>query len=201
MGGRANQKARTRQAIVQAAARLLARGERPGLDEIAAEAQVSRATAYRYFPGLDALLSEAEVDLLVPSPGELLGPQAPADAMERLELVDETFDTACREREAALRLMLARQLERAVTRDAGGPPLRQNRRAPLIEEALAPLASRLGRARLARLVRALTMIVGTEGFIALTDVAGLDRDEARVVRRWTIEALVGAALREAAASV
>jgi hypothetical protein len=46
-------------------------------------------------------------------------------------------------------------------------------------------------------VQALTMVVGTEGFIALTDVAGLDRDQAREVRRWTIDALVAAALREA----
>ena len=48
---RSNQKARTRQAIVRAAGALLARGDKPTLEEIAAEAQVSRATAYRYFPG------------------------------------------------------------------------------------------------------------------------------------------------------
>ena len=59
---RANQKARTRQAIVRAAGALLAKGAKPSLDEIAEEAKVSRATAYRYFPGLDALLSEAAVD-------------------------------------------------------------------------------------------------------------------------------------------
>jgi AcrR family transcriptional regulator len=194
---RANQKARTRQAIVRAAGALLARGHKPSLDEIAAEAKVSRATAYRYFPGLDALLSEAAVDGLIPEPGDLLGVGAPDDSFERLTLVDDTFDRACREREAALRLMLARTLERSVGRGADGPPLRQNRRGPLIEQALAPLAPRLGKARVERLVQALTMVVGTEGFIALTDVAGLDRDQAREVRRWTIDALVAAALREA----
>ena len=85
--GRVNQKARTRQAIVRAAGALLARGEKPSLDEIAAEARVSRATAYRYFPGLDALLSEAAVDLLVPAPEDLFGSGAPSDAFERLSLV------------------------------------------------------------------------------------------------------------------
>src|SRR5690606_8889116 len=107
---RANQKARTRQAIVRAAGALLARGLKPSLDEIAAEAKVSRATAYRYFPGLDALLSEAAVGGLIPDPGDLLGAGAPDDPFERLALVDDTFDRACREREAALRLMLARTL-------------------------------------------------------------------------------------------
>jgi AcrR family transcriptional regulator len=193
---RANQKARTRQAIVRAAGALLARGAKPSLEEIAAAARVSRATAYRYFPGLDALLSEAAVDLLVPEADDLFGPRAPDDAFERLALVDEAFDRACREREGPLRLMLARMLERAIGRDADEPPLRQNRRTPLVAQALAPLAPRLGPARTERLTQALAMIVGTEGFIALTDVLGLDRDQAREVRRWAIDALVAAALRE-----
>jgi AcrR family transcriptional regulator len=194
---RENQRARTRQAIVRAAGALLARGGKPSLDEIAAEARVSRATAYRYFPGLDALLSEAAVDLLVPAPDELFGAGASADAFERLALVDEVFDKACREREAPLRLMLARVLERSVGRAADDPPLRQNRRVPLIETALAPLEPRLGRARFGRLAQALAMVIGTEGFLALNDVVGLDARQARDVRQWAIDALVAAALREA----
>jgi len=194
---RANQKARTRQAIVKAAGTLLARGVKPSLDEIAEEARVSRATAYRYFPGLDALLSEAAVDLMVPEPGELFDARAPSDPFERLALVDETIDKACRERELPLRLMLARLLERSIGRGPDDPPLRQNRRVPLLEKALAPLEARLGRPRLERLAQALAMIVGTEGFIALSDVVGLDREQARDVRRWAIDALVAAALNEA----
>jgi AcrR family transcriptional regulator len=194
---RDRQKARTRAAIVRAAGALLRKGEKPGLDEIAEEAGVSRATAYRYFPGLDALLSEASVDLLVPQVEDVLGPGAPSDPFERIALVDETFDQVCRSGEVPLRLMLARILERSVGRDPGDPPLRQNRRQPLIEQALAPLAPRLGKARLERLAQALTMVIGTEGFIALNDVAGLDADDARDVRRWTIDALVAAALNEA----
>jgi AcrR family transcriptional regulator len=194
---RAKQKTRTRQAIVRAAGALLAQGARPTLEEIAEKAQVSRATAYRYFPGLDALLSEAAVDLMVPEAGDLFAAGAPRDPFERIALVDETIDKACRTQEVPLRLMLARMLERSIGRTPGEPPLRQNRRTPLIEQALAPLTPRLGRARAERLARALAMIVGTEGFLALTDVVGLGEDEAREVRRWAIDALVAAALNEA----
>jgi AcrR family transcriptional regulator len=182
------QRARTRKAIVRAAARLLERGERPGLDEVAAEAEVSRATAYRYFPGLDALLSEAAVDALLPEPGDLLA-DAPADAGERLALVDAAFDRAGRAREVPLRLMLARSLERSVQPDAGEAPLRQNRRVPMIEEALTPLGNRFD----VRLIPALAMIIGTEGLIALKDVVGLDDAQSRVVRQWAIAALLAAA--------
>jgi AcrR family transcriptional regulator len=193
---RANQKARTRQAIVRAAGALLAKGAKPSLDEIAEAAQVSRATAYRYFPGLDALLSEAAVDLMVPEAGELFAAGAPDDPFERLALVDDTIDKACRTQQVPLRLMLARVLERSIGRAPDEPPLRQNRRTPLLEEALAPLAPRLGRARTERLAQALAMIVGTESFLALNDVVGLDEAEARDVRRWAIDALVAAALNE-----
>jgi len=193
---RANQRERTRHAIVRAAGTLLKQGEKPSLDEIAAEAKVSRATAYRYFPGLDALLSEAAVDLLVPEPASLLDARAPSDPLERLVLVDEMIDKACREQEIPLRLMLARILERSIDRKSDEPPLRQNRRTPMIEQALAQLKPRLGTAQFERLVQALTMIVGTEGFIALTDVVGLGRDEAKGVRHWALDALVKAALNE-----
>ena len=196
MSTRDGQRARTRKAIVRAAAALLERGERPELDEVAAAAGVSRATAYRYFPGLDALLAEAAVDMLVPEPSAVLGSDAPRDPAARLRLVDTMFDHAVRQREVPLRLMLARTLERATLPREADTPLRQNRRVPMLERALEPVAGQLTPQAHARLVQALAMIVGTEGFIALTDVVGLDAAEAAETRRWAIEALLAAALGE-----
>jgi AcrR family transcriptional regulator len=54
---RANQKSRTRAALVEAAARLLRDGP-PTVAEAADAARISRATAYRYFPTQEALLVE-----------------------------------------------------------------------------------------------------------------------------------------------
>ena len=63
---RANQKARTRAAIVDAAERLRkTEGETPTVARAAEEAGVSRATAYRYFPTQEALL--VEVAYLTPT--------------------------------------------------------------------------------------------------------------------------------------
>ena len=64
--GRPNQRSRTRKDLLRAAARLMKQGQNPSLEEIAAEALVSRATAYRYFPSVEALLVEASFDLAVP---------------------------------------------------------------------------------------------------------------------------------------
>lgn len=188
------QRARTRKEIVRATARLIECGEKPGLEEVAAEAQLSRATVYRYFPGFDALYSEAIVDALVPEPEAVLA-DGPADAPSRIALVDEAFDRAMRQGEVALRLMLARILERSATPGANEIPLRQNRRGPMIDMALEPLREHLGADETRLLSHALAMVIGTEGFLALNDVLGLDADEARRVRRWALEALLAAALK------
>ena len=92
--------------------------------------------------------------------------------------------------------MLARILERSASGEDLAAPLRQNRRIPMLEKALAPLEPRLGRDRIKRLAQALAMVVGAEGFLALNDVVGLDREQARHVRHWAIDALIAAALKE-----
>ena len=55
---RANQKARTRAAIIAAAQELQRQGTQPTIEQAAEQARVSRATAYRYFPTKEALLVE-----------------------------------------------------------------------------------------------------------------------------------------------
>src|SRR5271165_6211507 len=57
--GRHQQKARTRQALVEATRRLLAEGADPTVEEAAAGARISRTTAYRYFPNQRTLLAAA----------------------------------------------------------------------------------------------------------------------------------------------
>jgi AcrR family transcriptional regulator len=193
-GRRPNQKRRTRKDLLQAAARLMKAGRRPTLDEIAEEALVSRATAYRYFPGLDALLLEASLDVAAPEAEALFGPGAPADPAARVLKVDEAFDAMIRANEPALRMMVASALERIAKGETEpGVPARQNRRSPLIEAALEPARASLDPGRAGLLAKALAMLIGTEGMIVARDVLQLDEAEARRVKRWAIEALVAAA--------
>lgn len=194
MTGRPNQKQRTRKDLLQAASRLLQKGLTPTLEAVAEEALVSRATAYRYFPSIEALLAEAAMDVASPSAEALFGgPGAPTDPVERLRRVDSAFHEMILANEPSMRIMLARSLERVARGDdGGGLPLRQNRRMPLIEAALQPLEGRVPLADLDRLAKALSLIVGTEAVVALKDVLRVDDQEARAIKRWAIEALVGA---------
>ena len=69
--GRINQKRRTHDAIVRAAAELIGTGRDVTMPEIARAALVSEATAYRYFPDLPSLLQEAVAGQLT-TPAEAL---------------------------------------------------------------------------------------------------------------------------------
>lgn len=194
--GRPNQRRRTRKALLEAAARLMAQGAAPTLEEIAEAALVSRATAYRYFPGLDALLLEAALDVAAPRAEELFGPGAPADPVGRMARVDEAFEQMIEANEPALRTMVAYALEqRAQGRGEPDIPARQNRRSPLIEAALASSAEEFDPEALDQLKKALALVIGTEAMMVFKDVLQLDAEEARRVRRWAIGAMIEAARR------
>jgi AcrR family transcriptional regulator len=194
--GRPNQRSRTRKDLLAAASRLLKQGRRPTLEEVAEEALVSRATAYRYFPSVDALMVEAPLDGATPDPDELFADSSTDDAVERLETVDAALDDMIAANENAIRLMLAHSLQRGANGDGvNGFPARQNRRSPLIEAALAPAQDSIEPAAARRLANALALIIGTESMVVLKDVLQLDAAEAAEVKSWAIRALVDAARR------
>src|SRR5947209_14918183 len=87
--GRANQKRRTYNAILQAAVDLIRTGREVTMLEVAKAALVSEATAYRYFPDLTTLLQEALAGQM-PSPEEALeGLAGSRDAVPRVAAATE----------------------------------------------------------------------------------------------------------------
>src|SRR5579875_2917133 len=86
--GRRRQKARTRNALVTAARQLLAEGIIPTVEQAADRAEVSRTTAYRYFPNQRALLVATYPEIEASSQ---LGDEPPSDPLERLELATEAI--------------------------------------------------------------------------------------------------------------
>jgi AcrR family transcriptional regulator len=196
--GRPNQKTRTRKDLLQAAARLMKQGRSPTLEEVAEEALVSRATAYRYFPRVEALLVEAAVDVAVPEAGELFRNEASRDPVVRLHRAETALYDMILANEPLLRTMLAHTIQQGIQADENGKlPKRQNRRTPLIEAALEPARDQFKSGDLKALTRALALIMGPEATIVVKDVLQLDDAAARKMKRWAIRALVEAARKPA----
>ncbi len=196
--GRPNQRTRTRKDLLQAASRLMKKGPVPTLEEVAEEALVSRATAYRYFPNIDVLLVEAAVDVAVPEPQDLFRNEASRDPVERLQRAETALYDMMLANEPLLRTMLAHTIQQGSMDESGKFPRRQNRRTPLIEAALEPARHQFKPSSLRELTRALALIMGPEATIVVKDVLQLDDADARKLKRWTIRALVEAARRPAA---
>jgi AcrR family transcriptional regulator len=192
---RKNQRIRTRKDLLTAAARLMKEGRKPSLDDVAEAALVSRATAYRYFPNIEVLLVEASLDIVVPDGSELFIGDPSTDPVERVDRAEAAMHRATFENEPAIRLTLASALARDGA-GADGVPVRQNRRTPLIEAALAPARGRFDDETYAKLRAALALIFGSESMVVFRDVLGLDEKTARDVKSWAVRALVRAALAE-----
>jgi AcrR family transcriptional regulator len=185
--GRVQQKARTREALVRATRELLASGVTPTVEEAAAKASVSRTTAYRYFPTQHALLLAAYPEIGKES---VLGDDPPTDIGERFDIVFAEMARQVTDNEVALRAMLRLSLEAPSKR--GELLLRRGRRRLWIADALAPLCENMRRADFDRLVLAVAVATGIEAFVWLTDMAGLSRDEALDVMRFSAQTLLDA---------
>ncbi|MFE3827105.1 TetR/AcrR family transcriptional regulator [Streptomyces sp. NPDC059092] len=191
--GRANQKLRTRTAIVQAAAELSRTGREVTMPEVAKAALVSEATAYRYFPDLVSLLREAIVGQL-PSAAEALEPVADsADPVERVATATEFLLRHVLARQGVVRAMIAATVTRPAEA-AARPGLRFG----LIDHALAPPAEPVtdDPATLDQLKRDLSVVVSAEALFGLTDLHGLAPEDAITSIVHTATTLTRAALRE-----
>jgi AcrR family transcriptional regulator len=191
--GRTSQKARTRDALIAAARRLLAKGVTPTVEEAAAEAAVGRTTAYRYFPNGRALVAATYPQIEMDS---LLGEEdPPEEPLARLEIVAERFTREILEHEPELRAQLRLALE---GEPAGSEslPFRGGRRIRWIEDALSPLAERMPEGELRRLVLGIGATLGIEALVWLTDMGGLSREEAVEVMRSNARTLLRSALEQ-----
>lgn len=205
--GRANQKARTRAAIIAAAVEIFREGREPTVPEAADRARVSPATAYRYFASADELQNEASAEVLsfVTSSDEV-GQAIEAagdDVYARLEALVRNLGQRMLTDQAPFRQQAKAGHERWFANQlAAGEPVevRAGRRNRFLHQVLQPLVGQLADEDHERLVAALAIGFGTEAATSLTDVSRLAPEAALEVMlttcRWILDgALVGAGLR------
>lgn len=175
-------------------------GRIPSIAEVATQAAVSRATAYRYFPSRSALTT-AVIDASL-GPVRTIASDS-AGGRERVrELFERTFPRFT-EFEPQLRAAAQLSLEQSALERAGlleEEPYRRGHRIRILEHAIAPLAPDMPAAVRDRLHRALSIVYGIEPYIILKDIWGLRDREVERIALWMADALIDAALRDASAS-
>ena len=199
---RANQKARTRAALVDSAKRLMRNGGPPTVAAAAEAANVSRATAYRYFPTQEALLVElTKVAPAVEPVERALQRMTSPDPHARLALLLDAFNPVVFREEATMRTALRAYLDTWLSSRARGeraPPLREGRRLRWLDTALAPVRRDFTDRQFRRLRAALALTLSTEALVVMRDVCRFDDDaEALEVLRWAAQSLLAAGLADA----
>lgn len=193
----AGPKARTMRSLLGVAEAILREGQIPTVAQVALRADVSRATAYRYFPSRSKLITAIVEHGL--GPVRTLASTTPDGSQRIKELFIQTFPRF-KEFEPQLRAALQLSLEHAALERAGKlteEPYRRGHRVKILSHAARPLKPKLGRARFERLVRALSVIYGIEAYVVLRDIWGSSDKEIESIARWIANALVETSLREA----
>lgn len=190
---RANQRKRTRAALVQAAGEAMRKGQTPTVEEAAEAAGVSRATAYRYFGSQQALVLEVSLEQFNVDPESAELNEGPVEA--RVDAAIRGLVKMTWEHETYFRTFLMHALEqwlRTQREGAEGYPVRKGRRLEWLERALAPLPAKMPRQD-RRLRIALSMLCGVEAMIVAKDVWGCTEREAEEASRWAAQVLLQAA--------
>lgn len=183
-------RARTRRLLIDTAMSMYEQGAFPSITEVANAAQLSHATAYRYFPTQSALVS-AMVD-------ESLGPilawqPTQPDARQRIaELLSFAYPRMLQHEgvlRAALHLSLQQWADNRSNPNNEEKLIRGNRKR-LLKLAVEPLEGKLTPEALQRVIHAFSLIYGSEVFMVLKDIWHLDDAGIQDVTQWMGKAIL-----------
>jgi AcrR family transcriptional regulator len=195
-GGRTNQKARTRRAIVEACVDLIRQHQPVTMPEVAKAAGVSEATAYRYFPDMASLLSQG-LAADWPTPADALAPvEASNDPVERVAFATRFLLQGVAERQAVVRSMISATIVQPDLAASTRPGIRFG----LIEYALSPFLAALESADPSlptQLRRDLAIVLSAEALFSLTDLCGLSIKDAIDSAEKTARSLTASAFNQA----
>ncbi|MGO8870496.1 MAG: TetR/AcrR family transcriptional regulator [Acidimicrobiales bacterium] len=171
---------------------------------MADRALISVATAYRYFPSAEELWFEASEEAIAFEPALLKTEErieaAGEDPVDRLEAVIRSVGFAMLDDQAPFRRLAKGALEQwfsqVETPVEERVPIRQGRRNRQIAMVVDPLRGRLTDDDVDRVAHALAVVVGTDAMLALTDVMGLEGDEAKHAMLDAARWLLSGALAE-----
>ncbi len=188
---RVAQKQRTRNALLAATRELLAEGKQPTVAEAADRAQISRATAYRYFSAPDVMAQEAALDAIAREfeSVHFRNTKSDADLADRAETVVAAILDMVIANEALFRTFLG-------TSGSGGPNPRRRggRRLGWLREALSPLAGDLSEEQFDTLMMGLALLTGIETVVVFADVCGIETDDLTGMARRVARIMVAGAL-------
>ncbi|MBK5073049.1 TetR/AcrR family transcriptional regulator [Budviciaceae bacterium CWB-B4] len=204
-----NLKRRKYNLLIKQAMKLFEKGAFPTVTELATEAQVSRATAYRYFPTQSDLISAVVDESLKPI---ILWQPEQTRVEERVnELLSFAYPQMFKH-EGALRAALLLSLQqwaeeraslfKSETDDTVDVSIKREKlvrghRKQILKQVTAPLNDELPADLVEKVNHALSIIYGSEVFMVLKDIWQLENDDVQAVTKWIAKAILNQARADA----
>ncbi|MCD1126863.1 TetR/AcrR family transcriptional regulator [Jinshanibacter sp. LJY008] len=203
-----NLKRRKYNLLIKQAMKLFEKGAFPTVTELAVEAQVSRATAYRYFPTQSELISAVVDESLKPI---ILWQPEQTKVEERVnELLSFAYPQMFKH-EGALRAALLLSLQQWAEERASQfksevgindviikrEKLVRGHRKQTLKQVTAPLNDELPKELVEKVNYALSIIYGSEVFMVLKDIWQLENDDVQAVTQWIAKAILNQARSDA----
>ena len=196
-------KEKMRNTLIKNALDMFEKGDFPSVTELATKANISRATAYRYFPTQSDLVSAVVEESLKP----IIDWEPKHSTAE--ECINELLEFAypqMLQHEGALRAALLLSLQqwaeqRAKTthdeiplqhQDIQEKLIRGNRK-HILSLATKSLNNELTPALKQKVIHALSLIYGSEVFMVLKDIWQIENDDIPAVTQWIAKAIINQA--------
>ncbi|AGG30151.1 TetR/AcrR family transcriptional regulator [Morganella morganii] len=195
---------RTFNLLVNTALALFEQGAMPSVSELAAEAGVSRATAYRYFP--------TQSDLIAATVDASLGPILTwrSDSPETRDRMEQLLAFAYPQmfrHEGALRAALYVSLQQwAQDRSASAKSqtndekkLVRGHRKAILANVTEPLKAHVDQETLDKVIRAFSLVYGSEVFLVMKDIWKMNDGEVIDITQWMAKAILNQAMADSRA--
>jgi len=183
--GRQNQKLLTRQKILETARQLMANGRDYTLEDVAKEANISRATIYRYYSHADLLSAEAVLDIQASTPELVYEGLKSNTTGDKILEVQDFYNSLALNNEAAFRKYLS-----IVVNNSGKEGVRGRRRVKTLQMVLGGDPPLLSKEEAKLLLDVSSVLMGMEPLVVAKDVCGLSDAEAKKTLRWGLQMML-----------
>ncbi len=185
--GRVNQKLQTRLEILKAAKDLMHEEKKITLEVVAKQANISRATMYRYFSNIDLLIMEASLDFHHKSSDQIFEEVKDLPFEERVLQIQKHYNQLAQENEIVFRRYISAVLSESITSNES---LRGARRVTSLKKALEPFKGKLNEDTFNKLINISSVLMGIDPLITSKDVCKLDNTEADETLQWGLKMIL-----------
>lgn len=188
--GRKTQKLKTRDKILRSTQKLLEKNKDISLEDVAKEADISRATIYRYYSSIDVLAAEAVLDLNTKSSEDLYDEVAGKNLEEAILSMQDYYNQLTIDNESGFRKYMS-----VVLNNDHSDKMRGARRKKSLMMLLDNKAQHMSAQEKENLANIATVLMGVEAFVVTKDVCGLNNEKSKKLLNWGMERLLKSILK------